>query len=265
MPKETDDLDLDGVEQLDPADIETLPSEDEEPDDPDNRDDDGGPDDDGEGEGADEQHDDLAAEPPGDRQPGRRDRRIQALNERLKAAERERAETNRRLDELLKQRTVQERPLTEHVESEAQRTQRRSAMTPEERLSEDLRESEKRTSATLQNIQAANWDNSDRALYEAKASNDSLYRRWAPRVEQELQRLRTQGQGAPREAILQFLLGKAMLEQRGKGTGKQRRKAARRIQAQETRPSNSRGDVSEQRRASSGRKSLEERLSDVPL
>jgi hypothetical protein len=208
---------------------------------------------------------------PGDPEPEpvrrRGEDRIRALNERLRVAERERQDANRRLDEMLARRADQQAPMTRQVESEAQRQHRRSSLTPEERIAEDLRESEQRMTQQMQGMQATNWDNSDRALYQGRASSDPLYRRWSDRVETEVKRLQTQGQyGVAREAILKFLLGSKVLEQRDNGSGKKRRDtAARRVAANTTRPSQGRSDANSGRRERSGGKSLEERLADTQL
>ena len=83
MPPDDDDLDLKGVDQLEPDTAQNEP-EPEEQDEPDSQD--GEDDDDQEGD----QPDDVAAkddqpEPPA-RKPGRADRRIQTLTGRLRGA-----------------------------------------------------------------------------------------------------------------------------------------------------------------------------------
>lgn len=257
-----DDLDLAGVDRLQPdqgnADLEL--DDQNEPDEPDDQD----------GEGDDDQTgdrpDDVDArggdrgQPPADQKPPpRRDRRIQALNDRLR-------ERDRQIDELIRQR-AQPAPAPQQPtgESEAQRTERRSRLTPEERISEDLRDSERRVTQQLQGVQLNNWDTSDRALYETRASIDPLYKRWKDRVEQEVGRLRERGQvGVAREAIFYYLIGKAMAEQRGtRGNRQQRRAAERNVARNVTRPSDSRSNAQPNRRG--GGRSLEERLADVPL
>jgi len=260
MPPDDDDLDLTGVDRLQPdAQVEDEPAlEDQETDLPDDQDGEG--DDDQSGD----QPDDIAAQgdQPGQQQPprkpGRADRRIQALTERLR-------ERDRQIDDLIRQRT-QPAQVTQPVgESEAQRTERRSRLTPEERISEDLRDSEKRVSQQLQGVQFNNWETSDRALYETRASIDPLYKRWQDRVEQEITKLRERGQvGVAREAVFKYLIGSAMLEQRGtKGNRQQRRAAEARVRANTARVGDTRSNTQPNRRG--GGRSLEERLSDVPL
>lgn len=253
-----DDPDLSGVDQLEPDQAELdLEPEGQEPDEPDSQD--------GEGEDdqAGDQPDDIAAagegvQPPADKPAPRRDRRIQVLADRLR-------ERERQIDELIRQRTAQPAPAQPAGESEAQRAERRSRLTPEERISEDLRDSEKRVSLQLQGVQYQNWESNDRALYETKASIDPLYKRWKDRVEKELTEMRGRGQiGVARDAVLRYLIGSAMLDQRGdRGNRQQRRAAESRVRANTTRAVDTRSNSQSNRR--SGGRSLEERLSDIPL
>ena len=174
-------------------------------------------------------------------------------------------ERDRQIDELIRQRTQPVQVQQPAGESATQREERRSRMTPEERISEDLRDTEKRVTQQLQGVQLNNWDTSDRALYETKASIDPLYKRWQDRVEQEITKLRERGQvGVAREAVFYYLIGKAMSEQRGsKGNRQQRRQAESNVRRNATRPTDSRSNTQPNRR--SGGRGPEERLADVPI
>lgn len=266
MPPDDRDPELDDLDTLNPddaSDPETLDTEDN----PDDFDDDA----DQPGDTGDEP--DLRAQgteddtgtPAGDRQqqPSRRDRRIETLAQRAREAERREKEANDRLNEMLRVRreTATQQPTGE---SAAQRAERRSRLTPEERITEDLRESEQRLNGQLQQSQLVAWETSDRTLFETKAINSPAHRRWKDRVEAEVQKLKERGQvGVARESILAYLLGKAVLDQQEKkGGGKRRDEAKRRIERNTTRPGAPRSDTSQQRR---GGKSLEERLSNVSL
>lgn len=262
MPKDVDDdeLNLPGVDQLEPDAEDVLdPVDDEEP----------------EGDEPDESEEPQEGEPEelaaGDRRqeperpPSRAQRRIASLHDKSTRAEKALQDANRRIDELLSLQRQQQQPLTTQVESAAQRETRRASLTPEERIQEDLRDTERRVTQQFQTLQGATWDQNDRTFYETKASIDPLFKKWQPRVEQELQTLRKNGQGAPREAILYYLLGKAMAEGRSsKGNRQRKTDAERRVKSNTTRPGASpRGDVQPAPRR--GGRSLEDRLSDVPL
>ena len=60
-----------------------------------------------------------------------------------------------------------------------------------------------------------------------------------------------------------YLIGKAAVEKRQADGGRQRVEAQRRVQRQQTRPSNAGSDVSASRRDRGN--SLERRLQDIPL
>lgn len=266
MPPDDRDPELDDLDTLNPddaSDPETLDTEDN----PDDFDDDA--DQPGDTDTGDEP-DALAAPDDQTRRDartedvaGRATKRIQALNQRAREAERREKEANDRLNEMLRVRreTATQQPTGE---SAAQRAERRSRLTPEERITEDLRESEQRLNGQLQQSQLVAWETSDRTLFETKAINSPAHRRWKDRVEAEVQKLKERGQvGVARESILAYLLGKAVLDQQEKkGGGKRRDEAKRRIERNTTRPGAPRSDTSQQRR---GGKSLEERLSNVSL
>ena len=50
-------------------------------------------------------------------------------------------------------------------------------------------------------------DLSDKTAFDSKAAQNPRMQKYAERVEQELQKMRTNGQSAPRQAIYLFLLG----------------------------------------------------------
>jgi len=261
MPKPNDDeVDLSGVEQIEPEEDNPPndPSE-EEPDNPDDFEDEAD-----EGKET-EQSDEVSAQSRErvERTAGRATDRIKSLDRRLREAEEREKTANRRIDELLKAR---QQPVSQQqpTESAEQRAQRRSSLTPEERVHEDLRDSETRLTQQIRGMQLSTWDQNDRALYQTKAVNDPRYKRMEAKVEAEFQRLRQEGGGASREAILKYMIGEDILS-RPAGSSKQRTEAAKRVAASSSRPSQSRGDTNVGKRERSGGKTLEERLSDVPL
>lgn len=199
----------------------------------------------------------TAREP--DRQPSRRDTRIQTLAEEARQAKSELAETRRRLDELSRQMT---QPRVQ-AESPEQRAARFALMTPQEQMAETLRESEQRTAALVQQVQMQSSDAADRAAFQSRAAVDPLYAKWGPKVEGKLAELRARGSNVEREVLLKFMIGEAALERRTSKEGKAEvRQAQRRVQSQRTRPTNSGSDTASQRRQQT---SLERRLEDVQI
>jgi hypothetical protein len=198
-------------------------------------------------------------EPPVAAQPSRRDTRIQTLADEAKQAKQELAETRRRLDELSRQMT-QPRPPSESPE---QRAARFALMTPQEQMSETLRESEQRTAALVQQVQMQSSDAADRAAFQSRAAVDPLYAKWGPKVEGKLAELRARGNNVEREVLLKFMIGEAALERRGSTAGKAEvKQAQKRVASQRTRPTNSGSDTAPQRRQ---QQTLERRLEDVQI
>jgi hypothetical protein len=205
-----------------------------------------------------EEDEPLAAQSEGDQQsgeqrpPSRRDQRIETLTTSIKEERQRRAELERRLDGLLAGQ-----PRQPAGESPEQRAQRLALLTPEERITETLRESEQRHAGELRNLQFSIADGNDRAAFEAKATVDPLFAKWKPRVEAELTTLRHNGQNVDREKLMFYLIGKNAVEGRSKTVGQQRQQARARVNAQRTKPSNSGSDTAANRNRNS---SLERRL-----
>jgi len=256
-PNDTDDLDLD----LDPPEDTDVGLPDDGPgtgsDDADR--DDQVDDQDDQGDQGDEP--DLAARNQGgdgdqSRQSSRGERRHQALSNRLQDMERRNTDLERRLNESLARTTGPRQETNEEREA------RLALLTPEERMQVRMTEAEQRHGQQLFTLQMQIRDGQDRTSFEAKAFNDPLYKRWAPKVEAELAALRTQGQTVDREKLLYYLIGKAAVEGRKPGQ-RQQRQAQNRLQRANARPGNSRSDTASSRRTQAS--SLEKRLEDVPL
>jgi hypothetical protein len=191
------------------------------------------------------------------RQPSRGESRFQRLSNDLQEQRRRNDELNRRLDTVLAGQ-----PRQPQGESPEQRAQRMALLTPEERITETLRESEVRHAREMQGLQFAVLDGNDKAAFEAKATVDPLFAKWKPRVETELATLRQQGQNVDREKLMYFLIGKNAVEGR-KEVGKQRQQAQSRVNGQRTRPSNSGSDTAPNRRDRNT--SLERRLENQSI
>lgn len=200
-------------------------------------------------------------EPPVAAQPSRRDTRIQTLADEARQAKQELAETRRRLDDLSRQMT-QPRPPSESPE---QRAARFALMTPQEQMSETLRDSEQRTAALVQQVQLQTADATDRATFQSKyAAKPEFIQKWGPKVEALRAEALASGRGyIERDVALRHLIGGAAIERLLSKEAKQEtRQAQRRVQAQRTRPANSGSDTASQRRQ---QQTLERRLEDVQI
>lgn len=123
------------------------------------------------------------------------------------------------------------------------------------------------TSASRQALSQAE-DMRDRAQFDRLAvTKPKLYAAYADRVEQQLEQLRKNGQSAPREALLRFVIGNDIIEGKVKSIPKARQPAARAgngSQVDRGRVPGARSDVSA-RGAQSEREKRRERLKGVPI
>ena len=195
--------------------------------------------------------------------PSRGETRQQKLaNELNKARERE-AALQARLTQIL---TTQQQAPAHDVAAQQAEAQRVAAMDPLERQAYEADKRVKALEAQVANLGFAQQDGLDRARFEAKAAVVPLYAKYMPQVEKTLQEMRATGVNTTREAILDYLYGKAQrlkAEQALKdGTNKKvSAAAAGRVASVNGRPANLRGDAS----GVGGGKSLEDKLRGVPL
>jgi hypothetical protein len=260
------DLDPDDLDPGTPSDPPDEPEDDElDPDEPDLDDEDGdeGEGDEPDGEGDEPDHVDARRQVP-DQRRSRQNDRIRTLIDDSKRDKQQLSDLNRRVEELLRN---QQQP-ARRGETEDERAVRRAAMSPEDRIAEDLRNSNAQHQQEMRVLSFTLQDNADKASFEAKCSGDKLYKRFAPKVEEELTNMRRQGQNVGREQMFFFLLGKAMMENRNSPQSrKARRAAADRVRRASTRPANSRSDETPRNDRESNRRSasLEKRLENVNL
>ena len=192
-------------------------------------------------------------------QPSRGESRHQRLANELREARQREADLNRRLDTLIAGQTRP--PAGETPEAHANRL---ALMTPEERIHAELQDAKQGFAREMHQLRMVSEDGTDRAAFQAKATVDPLYKKWETRVEAERIRLaRENNQLVPRQHIFYWLLGKTMDEGRQASKPGQRAEAQRRVQRQQTRPSNSGSDVAAQRRDRGN--SLERRLENQSL
>jgi hypothetical protein len=105
-------------------------------------------------------------------------------------------------------------------------------------------------------------DGNDRSSFNMLAAVDSTAAKFKDRVETLFQENLRKGNFINRETILNHEIGAAMRRKAQLKAPGERRQAANRVQRQQTRNGNPRGDVQGSRR---GEKTLEERLSDVTI
>ena len=197
-------------------------------------------------------------EPARARRPRENDR-IRSLNDDLRRSREEQQALQRRFDDF-----VTRSQQNQQRDTEEQRNQRRAVMTPEERMSEDIRESEWRTQRALQQQSFSMQDATDKSLYDQKAARIPAYQRYRDRVESERNRLVQGGANVGRRAVLCYLVGDRQVSRWENETpSAASAQARRRVERQTVNSGNSRSDATQDRRGRG--KSLEERLADMPL
>jgi hypothetical protein len=195
-----------------------------------------------------------------DQQTSRGERRYQTLSNELRAQREANIALNARLEAYLSGQVQR----SQQGESPEARAQRRSLLSSEERMQEDLQGSRQQVATEMQMLQFQVKDGNDRAAFEAKATVKPLYAKWRDRVEAQYQTLVKQNQFVERENILAWMIGKRALEQGEPVRTQQRQQGAARVRSQTTRPSNSGSDVAANRR-SDRNASLERRLENQQL
>jgi hypothetical protein len=210
----------------------------------------------------DEQDKRLAAkdqEPARARRPRENDR-IRSLNDDLRRSRDETHALQRRFDEFM-QRSQQQ---NQQRESDEQRNQRRALMSSEEKMAEDLRDSELRTQRLIHQQTFTMQDATDKSLYDTRANSISGYRRYRDQVESERARLMQNGANVARRAVLAYLVGDKIVSRwESEKPSAASAQARRRVERQTVRTGNSRSDATQERRGRG--KSLEERLENLPL
>jgi hypothetical protein len=129
-------------------------------------------------------------------------------------------------------------------QQEARNRQYLDSLDPYERQRVEM---DMRLNAVQQQVQmqqAAIQEQNDRIMFQANAANNPIYTKYAARVEQHLAMLRAQGQTAPRENVLKYLVGEDMVQKAPKAIQSQRNAAAGRVKAASGTPPRSRGNAS---------------------
>lgn len=210
----------------------------------------------------------IDAGPRPDQQPSRRDSRIQRLIEDNRRRDAENADLRRRLDELSSRRDA---PPQARQESDEERAARYEAMSPGQAMATALREAEERFAKRMSVSAAQTQDIADKTRFQAIASSDNLYAKWADRVEAKLAELRSKGVNMDREVLFRYMIGEAALERRKSNGGRREvAEAGRRVAQRRSRPTDSGSDTSTTReeRRGGGRDEIaarERRLANLQI
>lgn len=194
-----------------------------------------------------------------ERKPSRANSRIRTLADELRAERERGAQRDRELAELRAAQGQRQQPRETREEREA----RLALMSPEERSEYRLNEALELNNRRMAEMQFSMQDTADRSAFQARAATDKLVAKYAPQVESELAKLRSQGQNVGREQLFTYLVGQAALAARGKSTEKAQKDGQTRIRRQTTRPLNGKGDTASARGRTSD--SLERRLENIDI
>jgi hypothetical protein len=242
----TDDL------ELDPVDTETDPEDDEDVTDP------AGEPEEGAAAAGGAQQREPDAEPR-----GRAGDTIRSLRARAQEAERRAQEADRRAEDnerRVRDFEARQRPAQQVDPQEEARLL--EAMTPDQRADYKVNKALERfqQASAVQNFQT--MDRIDTQAFQQECAANPLARKYAAEVDRELTKIRSEGGNVPRQAVLFYVLGRALVDKQRSTADKRASGAQDRIRRQTTRPTNSRGDVGGNRR---GAASLEQRLENVPI
>lgn len=197
-------------------------------------------------------------------QPSRAASRVQRLAQE-RTTEREgrlRAEVER--DLLNARLTALSAPREDTAATQRQEAEYLATLEPHQQVAYLADKRFKAMEAQLTATKFESVDSADRAAFAARATVNPLYKKYETKVEEELQKFRSQGVNYKREVMLDYLIGKDIRLKSEKEAGKPSAKkqgAQRRVVATATKPAGATGDVAQYgtRRG----KTAEERLSNV--
>lgn len=192
---------------------------------------------------------------------GRASTRIQALRREAQEARERTALLERELEQ---ERSRRQQPQQPQEESDEVFNARVAMLEPEARINARIERSEKRHQRELLITRMAAADAADRAAFQARAAYDPRYKKYGDQVERVLAEERRQGRDFPRDTVLKFVLGEAVLNSKTKP--RQQQDGQRRIAQQQARADSGRSDVSTNRQRTGQGNSLadlERRLDGV--
>lgn len=200
---------------------------------------------------------------PVQQQAGRSSETIRTLRARAQEAERLAGEANRRAEETSRRLQDIERQTQRQQElTPAQEDALLAEMSAEQRADYRVNKALEQFRQTQAVESFRNLELTDRQSFTLLRKTDTLADRYADEVERELQKIRADGGNVPREAVLNYVVGRALRNKQAQTAGRRTSEAQTRIRRQTTRPGNSRSDTGAARR---GATSLEQRLENVPI
>jgi hypothetical protein len=164
------------------------------------------------------------------RQVSRGENRFQRLSNENAELRRQQQETHRQLEEMRRENQRREAPAQEREPTREEM----ALWTPEQRMDYRLERSERNFSRMMQQTQHQAADLADKTAFDAMCQTNPRYRKYAGEVEQRLATLRSQGQTAPRDAILRYVIGEKVLASNGSPQRqRQRQQGAERVRRQQ--------------------------------
>lgn len=158
---------------------------------------------------------------------------------------------------------TQQRQQTTGQRSAAEEAAYRASLPPEDLIRYDVNNVLRTQNQQMQLLQFNMQDTADKQAYTAQAATNPVYEKYAAKVERKLLELRKQGMNVPRSAILQNIIGEAVLS--GKGKTVSRVKAKENEKKQKTKATSGRSDTSRTspRGANNEREARKRRLENV--
>ncbi len=125
--------------------------------------------------------------------------------------------------------------------------QRWAVMTPDEKVQTLYEQGQNWMAQTQQNMGLQMQVMRDQMAFDAKATVRPIYAKYKNEVEQIHNQYAARGQFIQREVILKQVIGERALATADKSTSQARKQGQKKIEAQTTRPSGSKGDTASQR------------------
>ena len=207
--------------------------------------------------------DDSQQQQPTRREPTRAERRVAELSRRTKEAEADRDRARAEADIL---RRAQVQPSAQQVAAEQEQF---ALMDPLQQTQFLLGKQQQQFQQQIADLRFQTWDNGDKTHFDSLSARIPAYAAVAADVEKVLATERGAGrQGASRETVAQYLIGKRAVERASLATNKQGKRGRERIAQQAGRPGAAGSDVSAPSRKG-GRddslSALEKRLTGVAI
>lgn len=238
-----DDAD-EGIEEEieDEAEIETDSNEpdadidDEGDGDADEGSDDQGSDDD---DGEDEEGESEGRQAPVERAPSRGENRVARAAREAKEAKEELAAARRELEAARGSSQT-----AAQAEAARRRQEHLDSLDGESRVLFLQNEASQRLEQRIARMEFNSWDTGDRVRFEGRCAREPALQRISKEVEDKIADLRSKGQTTDRETVAAYLIGMKALTGAGRAKTKLTKTAAASKARQQSKPGNSRGDVS---------------------